>query len=309
MRIPGRILYSACKKWRRKPEKNTRGTSYLSWNEQMRRKNASSQNIFSHSTEKKLTHVTSQKTWKVNRRTADPLGGATKDFRIYEGSKHHQQIRTLELRELCIGTRCQNLFQISNSILPDISVLLWHLCRQRCQFRREKEIWLLFKSLFLWIHRQICQLCFLLFFIFECCICKKSDTCSFIMRLSVLASTVLNFPEESNETRWKYTCCCSFWSTLHSGIPHLGFTSNCWFFATEFLIRCLTWHRLGRVYCPLSPTIKMPTTRSNLKGDQSSSDPEEVCYITRDALESLIREVADSWCKQERDEPKHFSIT
>ena len=42
----------------------------------------------------------------------------------------------------------------------------------------------------------------------------------------------------------------------------------------------------------------MPTTRSNLKGDQSSSDPEEVCYITRDALESLIREVADSRSQQ-----------
>ena len=95
------------------------------------------------------------------------------------------------------------------------------------------------KSLFLRIHRQICQLCFLLFFIFQCCICKKSDTCSFIMRLSVLASTVINFPEESNETRWKYTCCCSFWFILLSGTPHLGIASSCWSFATEFLIWCL----------------------------------------------------------------------
>ena len=56
-------------------------------------------------------------------------------------------------------------------------------------------------------------------FYFSMLLLQKSDTCSFIMRLSVLASTVLNFPEESNETRWKYTCCCSFWSALLSGTP------------------------------------------------------------------------------------------
>ena len=54
--------------------------------------------------------------------------------------------------------------------------------------------------------------------------------------MSVLASTVLNFPEESNETRWKYTCCCSFLFTLLSGTPHLGFASSCWSFATEFKV-------------------------------------------------------------------------
>ena len=40
----------------------------------------------------------------------------------------------------------------------------------------------------------------------------------------------------------------------------------------------------------------MPTTRKI--GKQATSDPEEVCYITRDALESLIREVADSRSQQ-----------
>ena len=42
----------------------------------------------------------------------------------------------------------------------------------------------------------------------------------------------------------------------------------------------------------------MPTTRNNPTGKQASSDPDEVCYITRDALESLIREVADSRSQQ-----------
>ena len=41
------------------------------------------------------------------------------------------------------------------------------------------------------------------------------------------------FPEESNETCWEYTCCCSFWSTLLFGTPYLGLASSCWSFATE----------------------------------------------------------------------------